>query len=41
VRLRNPIVHGYWSVEFDILTSTAEQDLPGMVAAVRRIVRDL
>ncbi len=41
VRLRNRIVHGYWSVEVDILTSTAEQDLPGMLAAVRRIAEEL
>ncbi len=41
VRLRNRIVHGYWSVELDILISTAEQDLPGMLVAVRRIAEQL
>jgi uncharacterized protein with HEPN domain len=41
VRLRNRIVHGYWSIELDILTSTASQDLPGMLAAVRRIIEEL
>lgn len=37
VRLRNRIVHGYWSIELDVLTSTAAQDLPGLVAALRRM----
>ena len=41
VRLRNRIVHGYWSIELDILASTAEQDLPGMLAAVRCITEEL
>ena len=41
VRLRNRIVQGYWSIELDILTSTAEQDLPEMLAAVHRIIEEL
>ena len=41
VRLRNRIVHGYWSIELDVLTSTASQDLPGMLAAVRQIIEEL
>ncbi len=41
VRLRNRVVHGYWSVELDILTSTAAEDLPGLVAAVRRLVEEV
>jgi uncharacterized protein with HEPN domain len=40
VRLRNRIVHGYWSIELDILISTARQDLPDMLAALRRIVEE-
>lgn len=41
VRLRNRIVHGYWSIELDILTSTANQDLPDLLTAVRRIAEEL
>lgn len=37
VRLRDRIVHGYWSVDVDILVSTARDDLPGMLEALRRI----
>ncbi len=36
VRLRNRIVHGYWSIDVDVLVSTARQDLPEFVDAVRR-----
>ena len=41
VRLRNRIVHGYWSIELDVLTSTARDDLPGLVAEVRRVFEEL
>jgi uncharacterized protein with HEPN domain len=41
VRMRNRIVHGYWSVEFDVLTSTATQDLPDLLTAIRRIATAL
>lgn len=41
VRVRNRIVHGYWSIELDILTSTANQDLPDLLSAVRRIAEEL
>lgn len=37
VRLRNRIVHGYWSVDLDVLISTAREDVPGLVEAVRSI----
>lgn len=37
VRLRNRIVHGYWSVEIDVLVSTARSDIPGLLADVRSI----
>ena len=33
VRLRNRIVHGYWSIELDVLASTAHEDLPQLEAA--------
>jgi hypothetical protein len=28
VRMRNRIVHGYWSIDVDVLTATARDDLP-------------
>lgn len=34
VRLRDRIVHGYWSVDLDVIHSVAVQDLPGFVAQV-------
>lgn len=34
VRLRNRIVHGYWSVDLDVLVSAARDDLPVLVAAL-------
>lgn len=37
MRLRNRIVHGYWSVDLDVLVSTARDDLPALVAALRTI----
>jgi uncharacterized protein with HEPN domain len=37
VRLRNRIVRGYWSIDMDVLTATAHDDLPSSLAAVRAI----
>lgn len=37
VRLRNRIVHGYWSVDVEVLTATARDDLPAFLAAYRAI----
>lgn len=37
VSLRNRIVHGYWSVEMEILTSTAANHIPSFVRSVRSI----
>jgi len=37
VRLRNRIVHGYWSVDLDILISAARDDVPGLVAALHTL----
>lgn len=41
VRLRNRIVHGYWSADLDVLTSTASEDLPGLLADLRRIAEEI
>jgi uncharacterized protein with HEPN domain len=38
-RLRNRIVHGYWSIDLDILLTTAAERLPGMVDQLRNAVR--
>lgn len=37
VRLRNRIVHGYWSVDIDVLVATARDDLPEMLESIRAI----
>jgi uncharacterized protein with HEPN domain len=41
VRMRNRIVHGYWSVDLDVLVTTAQEDLPDFLAAVRAIERSI
>lgn len=41
VRLRNRIVHGYWSADLDVLIATARRDLPTFVAAVQAVLADL
>ena len=38
VQLRNRIVHGYWSIDLEILVSTARNDLPAFVRAVRQVI---
>ncbi|MBS1846820.1 MAG: DUF86 domain-containing protein [Actinobacteria bacterium] len=38
VRLRNRIVHGYWSIDIDILLSTAGRDLDEFGEAVQRVL---
>jgi uncharacterized protein with HEPN domain len=30
VRLRNRIVHGYWSIDLDVLVSSARDDVPAL-----------
>ncbi|MEO6629085.1 MAG: HepT-like ribonuclease domain-containing protein [Aquihabitans sp.] len=35
VRLRKRIVHGYWSVEADVLLSTARDDVPVLRSELR------
>ena len=36
-RLRNRIVHGYWSIDLDILITTAAEQLPAMVEQLRNV----
>ena len=38
VRMRNRIVHGYWSIDLDILVTTARDDLDGFLEAVRGLL---
>jgi uncharacterized protein YutE (UPF0331/DUF86 family) len=35
--MRNRIVDGYWSIDLDILVSTARDDLGGFLEAVRAL----
>ena len=39
--MRNRIVHGYWDVDIETLVVTAANDLPAMITALERLVRDL
>jgi uncharacterized protein with HEPN domain len=38
IRMRNRIVHGYWSIDFDVLVTTARDDLGGFLEAVRGLL---
>ena len=40
-RLRNRIVHGYWSIDLSILHTTAREQLPGFAADLRRVLSDI
>lgn len=35
VRLRNRIVHGYWSIDMEVLFATARRQLPALAADLR------
>lgn len=37
-RLRNRIVHGYWSIDFEILHTTATDLLPGFVQQLKSVL---
>jgi uncharacterized protein with HEPN domain len=41
VRLRNRIVHGYWSVDLDVIHAVALGDLPDFVDQIRTITEQL
>jgi uncharacterized protein with HEPN domain len=38
--LCNRIVHGYWSIDLDIVHSTATQVLPRLVEHLRRVLAE-
>lgn len=35
MRLRNRIVHGYWSIDLEVLHTTAAEQLPAFTASLR------
>ena len=37
-RLRNRVVHGYWSVDFEVLIATARDDLPSFLGGVESVL---
>jgi uncharacterized protein with HEPN domain len=37
VRMRNRVVHGYWSIDLEVLVTTARLDLPAFLSSVRSI----
>jgi uncharacterized protein with HEPN domain len=41
VRLRDRIVHGYWSIDLDVLHTTASEQLPGFTIELRGVLRML
>lgn len=40
-RLRNRIVHGYWSIDLEILHTTATDQLPAFAEKLREVLRVL
>lgn len=40
-QLRNRIVHGYWSVDLEILHTTASDSLPRYVEELRKVLAEL
>src|SRR6516162_4806300 len=41
MRLRNRIVHGYWSIDLEVLHTTATEQLPAFVAGLRSVLSTL
>lgn len=40
-RLRNRIVHGYWSIDLEVLHATAIDDLPAFTGQLRAVLKQL
>lgn len=40
-RLRNRVIHGYWSIDLEILHTTATDLLPGFVVQLRTVLDEL
>lgn len=41
VRLRNRIIHGYWSIDLQVLHTTAGKQLPAFTGELRRTLTTL
>ena len=41
IRLRNRIVHGYWSIDLQVLHTTATEQLPEFTAGLRNALSRL
>jgi uncharacterized protein with HEPN domain len=41
IRLRNRIVHGYWSVDLEVLHTTATEQLPAFTASLSRVLSNI
>jgi uncharacterized protein with HEPN domain len=40
-RLRNRIIHGYWSIDLEVVHTTARDELPGFIEQLRAAMREL
>lgn len=40
-QLRNRIVHGYWSIDLQVLHATALDDLPAFTAQLKTVLNDI
>jgi uncharacterized protein with HEPN domain len=38
IRLRNRIVHGYWSIDLEVLHTTATEQLPAFTTGLRTVL---
>lgn len=41
IRLRNRLVHGYWSIEMEVVVATAADDLPPLLTQLRAVLESL
>jgi uncharacterized protein with HEPN domain len=40
ISLRNRLIHGYDTVDFDILWQIVNQDLPGLIGSLRKVLSE-
>jgi uncharacterized protein with HEPN domain len=38
IRLRNRVIHGYWSIDLEVLHTTATEQLPAFTANLRTVL---
>jgi uncharacterized protein with HEPN domain len=41
IRLRNRIIHGYWSIDLEVLHTTATEQLPAFTANLRTVLSSI